>query len=239
MKGAKPRRPGRTSVGRKVPRKEGISKVTGAALYVDDLTFPGMLHGTTVRSTIPRGGIAGIRFEFDRSGFVVADWRDIPGRNVVALIEDDQPCLAERRVNHVAEPILLLAHEDREALPGASSAVAVDYRPEEPLYDPAASPRVFKSISIEKGSLARGFSRADLVVEGEYRTGHQEQLYIEPNGVIAVPVERRDHGLRIAPVPVLRPQGARRPSRAAAGESARSCRRRRAAGSAARKSIRR
>jgi CO/xanthine dehydrogenase Mo-binding subunit len=188
VKGAKPRRPGRTSVGRNVPRKEGISKVTGAALYVDDLAFPGMLHGTTVRSTIPRGEIAGIRFEFDRSGFVVADWRDIPGRNVVTLIDDDQPCLAERRVNHVAEPILLLAHENREALASARAAINVDYRPEEPLYDPAASPRVFKSISIEKGDLARGFSRADLVVEGEYRTGHQEQLYIEPNGMIAVPV---------------------------------------------------
>ncbi|HEY6147429.1 MAG TPA: molybdopterin cofactor-binding domain-containing protein, partial [Thermoanaerobaculia bacterium] len=82
-------------------------------------------------------------------------------------------------------PILLLAHENREALSGAR--VAIDYRAEAPLYDPAASPRVFKSIHIEKGNLARGFSRADLVVEGEYRTGHQEQLYIEPNGVIAVP----------------------------------------------------
>ena len=188
MKGATPpRRPGRTSVGRRVARKEGTSKVTGAARYVDDLTFPGMLHGTTVRSTIPRGEIAGIRFEFDRANWVVADWRDIPGRNVVTLIEDDQPCLAERRVNHVAEPILLLAHENREALPGAR--VAVDYRAEAPLYDPSASPRTFKSISIEKGDLARGFSRADLVVEGEYRTGHQEQLYIEPNGVIAVPAD--------------------------------------------------
>ena len=148
MKEATAPRAGRTSVGRRVPRKEGTSKVTGAARYVDDLTFPGMLHGTAVRSTIPRGEIAGIRFDFDRTGWVVADWRDIPGRNVVALIEDDQPCLAERRVNHVAEPILLLAHENREALPGAR--VAVDYRAEEPLYDPAASPRVFSDVRTER-----------------------------------------------------------------------------------------
>ena len=40
---------------------------------------------------------------------------------------------------------------------------------------------------IEKGNIEEGFAAADLVVEGEYRTGHQEQLYIEPNGVIAVP----------------------------------------------------
>jgi len=52
-----------TLVGKSVPRKEGRKKVTGAALYVDDLTFPGMLHGATVRSTIARGRIKNISFE--------------------------------------------------------------------------------------------------------------------------------------------------------------------------------
>ena len=45
------------SVGRNVLRKEGADKVTGAARYVDDLTFPGLLHGRTIRSTIPAGRI--------------------------------------------------------------------------------------------------------------------------------------------------------------------------------------
>ena len=173
------------SVGRRVPRKEGVAKVTGAARYVDDLSFPGMLHGTTVRSTIPRGEILSIRHTLDREGFTVVDFRDIPGRNVVALIEDDQPCLAEREVRHAAEPILLLAHEDKEKL--AAPRVAIEYRPAEPVYDPAASPKTFKEISIEKGKLEHGFREADLVVEGEYRVGLQEQLYIETNGAIAVP----------------------------------------------------
>src|SRR6266542_1607405 len=174
-----------TSVGRRVPRKEGVAKVTGAARYVDDLSFPGMLHGATVRSTIPRGEILSIRHDLDRDGFTLVDFRDIPGRNVVALIEDDQPCLAEREVRHAAEPILLIAHEDKEML--AAPRVAIEYRPAEPVYDPAASPKTFKEISIEKGKLERGFREADLVVEGEYRVGLQEQLYIETNGVIAVP----------------------------------------------------
>ncbi|MEP6767528.1 MAG: xanthine dehydrogenase family protein molybdopterin-binding subunit [Acidobacteriota bacterium] len=173
------------AVGRNVLRKEGQGKVTGAAKYVDDLSFPGMLHGTTIRSTIPSGRILSIRLEFDPAGWVVAGARDVPGKNVIALIEDDQPCLADGRVRHVAEPILLLAHEDREALVGAR--VSIDYDPETPVYDPADSPRIFKEIRIEKGDLGRGFSRADRIVEGEYRTGHQEQLYIECNGVIALP----------------------------------------------------
>ncbi|MFN2386468.1 MAG: hypothetical protein ABR576_09310, partial [Thermoanaerobaculia bacterium] len=83
------------AVGRNVPRKEGLPKTTGAARYIDDLSFPGMLHAKTIRSTIPRGEILSVRLGFDPSGFTVADHRDVPGRNVIALIEDDQPCLAE------------------------------------------------------------------------------------------------------------------------------------------------
>ena len=175
------------AVGRNVPRKEGLDKVTGRAKYVDDLHFAGMLHGRTVRSTIPKGTITGIRLGFDRKGFTVADFRDVPGRNAIALIELDQPCLVEREVRHFAEPILLIAHENREQLLGAERRIAIDYRASEPLYDPARSPKCFKEIVVEKGDLAGGFSEADLVVEGEYRSGHQEQLYVETNGVIAVP----------------------------------------------------
>jgi CO/xanthine dehydrogenase Mo-binding subunit len=176
---------GLKAVGRNVLRKEGIEKVTGSARYLDDLPFPNLLHARTIRSTIPAGEIAGIRFDFDTSGFAIIDHRDIPGRNVVALIEDDQPCLAERAIRHVAEPILLLAHEDRERLFAAN--VHVDYHPATPIYDAEASSTAFKRIAIVKGDVDRGFAAADLIVEGEYRTGHQEQLYIEPNAVVAVP----------------------------------------------------
>jgi len=173
------------AVGRNVLRKEGVEKVTGAARYIDDLTFPDLLHARTIRSTIPAGEIAGIRFNFDTAGFTIADHRDVPGRNIVALIEDDQPCLAERTIRHVAEPILLLAHESREALLAAD--VQIEYRPATPRYDAESSPTLFKRISIDKGSVDTGFAAADVIVEGEYRLGHQEQLYIETNGVIAVP----------------------------------------------------
>ncbi|MBI4542822.1 MAG: xanthine dehydrogenase family protein, partial [Gemmatimonadetes bacterium] len=172
-------------VGTSVPRKDGPAKVAGAALYVDDIVLPGMLYGRTIRATIPCGRIKSIRLDFDPTGFTIVDYRDIPGRNVVALIEDDQPCLVEREVRHAAEAILLLAHEDRERLLGAK--VEVEYEPGTPLLDPERSTRVHKHLVIEKGDLAPGFAHADLIVEGEYRTGHQEHVYIETNGFIAVP----------------------------------------------------
>jgi CO/xanthine dehydrogenase Mo-binding subunit len=173
------------AVGRSVLRKEGLDKARGAARYVDDLRFPGMLHARTVRATIPCGEVKGVHLDFDAKGFTVVSHRDVPGRNVVALIQEDQPFLVEKEVRHAEEPILLLAHPDREAL--AEASVRIEYEPRPPLFDPERSPRVFKEITIAKGDLSRGFAEADLVVEGEYRTGRQEHIYIEPNGVIAVP----------------------------------------------------
>jgi CO/xanthine dehydrogenase Mo-binding subunit len=177
--------PTRRAVGTNVLRKEGVAKVTGRARYLDDLSFPHLLYGRTVRSTIPAGEIANTRCQFDPNGFTIVDYRDIPGRNLVALIDEDQPCLAERAVRHVAEPVILLAHADREQLAGA--AVDIEYRSSTPNYDPEKSTLSFKRIAIDKGDIERGLAEADQVIEGEYRVGHQEQLYIEPNGVIAVP----------------------------------------------------
>ena len=175
------------AVGRSVSRKDGMAKTTGAARYVDDLSFPGMMYGRTIRSTIAKGRIRSISLDFDPAGFTVVDYRDIPGPrcNFVALIEDDQPFLVAEEINHFAEPILLLAHEDRERLLAAE--VRIEYDTEEPVLDPEQSPTVFKNIRIRKGDTDAAMATADRVVEGTYRTGHQEHVYIETNGVIAVP----------------------------------------------------
>ena len=176
------------AVGSSVPRKDGIGKATGGALYADDITFPGMLHGRTIRSTIAKGRIKSIRFDFDTAGFTIVDYRDVPAKNAVDLMAQDQPFLAEVEVRHMAEAIVLLAHEDREKLHAAH--VEIEYDEDEPLFDAERSSQVFKSIEMVKGDVDQAFSLEDVVVvEGTYRTGHQEHVYIEPNGVIAVPEE--------------------------------------------------
>jgi len=175
------------SVGRSVARKDGIGKATGKAVYADDLVFPGMLYGRTIRSEIPRGRVREIRRDFEESEFTVVDFRDIPGKNVIALIELDQPCLVESEIRHFAEPILLLAHADRERLLAAN--VEIEYERAVPVLAPETSDVVFKRIAIEKGDVAANIATADIVVEGTYRTGAQEHVYIEPNGVVAVPDE--------------------------------------------------
>lgn len=179
------------TVGRNVARAEGVEKVTGAARYIDDLSFDGMLYGATIRSTVPAARLVAVERDptFDWSGFTLVDGRDIvaPGRNVVAMIAEDQPFLAVERVRHQAEPIALLAHADRGRLVEGLAHVRVHYEAEPAQLDFETATTVLKEIAIRRGDLDGAFARADVVVEGTYRTGAQEQLYIEPNGVIALP----------------------------------------------------
>ena len=184
-------------IGKSVPRKEGRDKVTGAARYIDDMTMPGMIYGATVRSQIPRGVIKHISFDprFEWSEFVVVTAQDIPGKNCIALIGDDQPCLADGKVNHPEEPILLLAHADPHLLRKAVDGVSIEYEPLPAVFTIEESERcseiiwgmdnTLKTFLIAKGDVDRVWAKADYIVEGEYTTGAQEQLYIENNGVIA------------------------------------------------------
>jgi CO/xanthine dehydrogenase Mo-binding subunit len=189
-------------VGKPVPRKEGRRKVTGQALYVDDLSFPGMLHGVTVRSSVPRGRVKNISFTGDIpwNEFTIVSAKDIRdlklGENYVALILNDQPYLADEVVNHPEEAIVLLAHHDKYLLEEARRCVRIEYE-ELPaifsLQDSLAKKEiiwgddnVFKRFLVDKGNVDDAWAKADFIVEGEYETGAQEQLYIENNGAIAI-----------------------------------------------------
>ena len=185
-------------IGKSFPRKEGRKKVTGAALYVDDLSFPEMLHGATVRSPAARGKIKNISFEGDLpwDEFTIVTAKDIPGANYVALILNDQPYLAADFVNHPEEPVVLLAHKDKYLVEEARRNVRIEIEEQPPIFTLADSlaqkeiiwgnDNVFKKFLVDKGNVDEAWSSADFIVEGEYETGAQEQLYIENNGAIAI-----------------------------------------------------
>lgn len=188
---------GNRVIGKSVPRKEGREKVTGRALYVDDLKIPAMLHGVTVRSHAARGRIRGIDFEagIPWNEFTIVTAKDIPARNCVALLTDDQPCLAADIVNHPEEAVVLLAHPDKYLLEEARRCVRIEIEPLPAIFTIDESlargqiiwgeDNIFKSFHVEKGNVDAAWAAADFIVEGEYETGAQEQLYIEPQGMIA------------------------------------------------------
>ncbi len=104
-----------------------MDKLLGRARYVDDIEREGMWHGATVRSSIPRGLIRSIGFarDIDWTEFAVVTAADIPGHNHIHLIFADQPCLADGKVNHCDEAIVLLAHPDKQKLREAVAGVRV------------------------------------------------------------------------------------------------------------------
>ena len=186
-----------SSVGESSRRKEGPDKLTGAAKYIDDYHLPNCLHGVTLRSSIARGVVKEIRFDpaYHWDDVVVVTAQDIPGENYVYLIEVDQPLLVDREVHHAEEPILVLGHEDRAKAYEALAHIDVAYEEWDPVLTMEealegkrllyGNDNVFKRFAIVKGDIENGFKDADVIVEQEYRVPHQEQAYIENNGMAA------------------------------------------------------
>ena len=180
-------------------RKDGTEKVRGTARYVADIGYPGMLHAATLRTCLPGGTVVSISFDdhVPWSEYVVVTAADIPGINAVKMIETDQPVLVETRYRHAGEPVVLVAHPDPQALARALAAIHIEERPcaAPPVFtiDEAlrldtrriAPDNVYRDCLMEKGSVMDAENGPCHVFEGEYRTGAQEHLYIEPQGMIA------------------------------------------------------
>jgi CO/xanthine dehydrogenase Mo-binding subunit len=196
----------KASVGVSVGRVDGHAKVSGTAQYIAD--YPrrdGELLGATVRSQVPRGIIKSVDFDpsFDWSDVTRVVAADVP-ENVVQLLEDDQPVLAQDRINHRYEPIALLACADPAKLARAVAAVTVVVDELPPVFDPAAAlanevtiwgeNNIQKRYAIRRGradvedgegAIDAAIAECEVVVRGSYSTTHQEHIYIEPQGVIA------------------------------------------------------
>ena len=134
---------------------------------------------------------------FDWSRVVVVTADDIPGDNVVSLIQDDQPVLVPvgGEIRHQAEPVALIAAADRATLREARTT-----SPSAPSGCRRSSTRSrrapeFAQFTVEAAMSAAAMAEAEMVIEGTYRVGHQEQLYIENQAMIAVP--RADGGVTI------------------------------------------
>ena len=182
------------SVGQRLRRPDAPDKVKGSALYIDDLSFAGTLLGGVLRSPHPHARIAHLDLTQARlipGVRAVLGASDIPGENVIPMIQADWPVLAGEFVRHVGEPVALVAADDAQALRQALAAILVDYEPRTATLDMEDALRAGEVLThwkVRRGETAAALSRSDLVVvEGTYRTPYQEHAYIEPNGMIAMP----------------------------------------------------
>ncbi|MCO5061082.1 MAG: xanthine dehydrogenase family protein molybdopterin-binding subunit [Kiritimatiellae bacterium] len=187
------------NVGKGLPRRDGEEKVRGLAAYADDIPVPDGWHGWVVRSPVSRGRLKKLNFDpaFDWSRVCVVTPEDIPGENVVDMVGRDMPFIAHDWIQFKGEPIALVAAPTRALAREAASHITPEIEEQPAILtlrevvdqfqrDPKSLHEMVAQ-TISKGSVEQGFAEADVVVEGEYWSGHQEQLYIEPQGMVAFP----------------------------------------------------
>ena len=196
-------------VGRSVIRHDARDKVVAATAYAGDWAMPGMLHGVVVRSPYPSARIRAVDTKRAAAMPGVATvmtasdvphntlWTDVPGQTTeVGPLRARLHVLAEDRIRHQGEPIALIAAETEQQAREAAETVAVDYEALAGVFDPAAAleagaPAVHDQGNllahwrVRRGDVAAGFARADVVVEGEYRTQHVDSAYLEPESGVA------------------------------------------------------
>ena len=197
----KPISKSRRLVGQPVVRVDADGKVRGSTRYLNDIDYKGILHGVVVRAHVPRGILKAIVPDpaFDWSGITFATARDIPGINVVHMHDRTMPLLADLggEIRYRGEPVGVVAAKSLELATEAAKHIRIEIDPLPPLLTLAEAIAVFKAApgkmdsmkdqSIVKGDLAAGFAAADEIIEAEYWAGHQEQLYLENQGLVVFP----------------------------------------------------
>ncbi len=194
-------------VGDSPARPDGAQKTRGEFAFSSDLWMDAMLWGKTLRSphvaarirsidTGPALALPGVR------AVVTAD--DVPGRRTFGLEVPDQPVFASDVIRYHGEPVAAVAADHPEAARAAATAIVVDYEPLVPLVDPEAAidatpihpdGNVFRHLVIRYGDTA---ASGEVVVEGDYEVGMQDQAFLGPESGLAVPAEDGGVDLYIA-----------------------------------------
>ena len=191
-----PSRPG--VIGASPTRPDGVAKVKGTFAFSNDLHADGMLWGATLRSTHPYARIVSIDVTkaWKIAGVetvITAD--DVPGVPTYGLISQDQPVFASDVVRYVGEPIAAVAADHPETCRRALAAIDVVYELLDPLLDPevaiadthdAIHPlgNVFRHQPIRCGDVD---ATGDVVVEGTYEIGMQDQAFLGTEAALALP----------------------------------------------------
>ncbi len=190
-------------VGTKVRRLDAYEKVTGKAVYGDDITLPNMLHAAVRHADIPVGKILRIDTSKAKSldGVVsILLHDDIPTVKKVGPIRRDHKVIVKDRVHFIGDVIAIVAAETQETARKAADLIEIEYEEETGIYDPreALKPDAklvhpeYKSnlvvhYPLRKGNVQKAFDEAEIIFKREYKTPYQEHAAIEPEVVVTVP----------------------------------------------------
>ena len=174
-----------TTVGREIPRVDGVQRARGEAPYTADLKLPGMLHTAVLRSPYARARVLSVDLDAAR---VAPGVRAVIGPNDVDALTDEP--------GYVGHAVAAVAAETFGQAEAALKRLDVKWEVLEPLLDPDEAVRQESFVSdvktYDRGDFERGVAEADVVVETEYRTQvvlhnsmetHQAVCHWEDDGI--------------------------------------------------------
>ncbi len=200
------------SVGQSLNRRDGADKLTGRAIYPDDIHIPGMLYGATVRSPHPHAKIQSI----DSSGaeampgvVKVLTARDVPGHNSHGVYYKDHEVFSSNKVRRIGDPVALVLAETEEQAWAAVPRVMVEYELLTPVFDPREAMKpdapvvneynertaymegdvllsnVISHYRCRKGDVDRAWESCAAVAEGTFFSPFVDHAFLQPESGIA------------------------------------------------------
>lgn len=189
-------------VGKNISKVDAREKVTGKAIYPDDIYFDNMLYLKIKRATHPHSYLRRIDTSKAQKlpGVVkIITAADIPEVKNFGLIIKDQPVLigVGRKMRYMGDALAIIIAESKEVASKAVNLIEVGVEKLEVISDPLRAmekdaPLIHEDGNIlathylEKGDIKKGFTQADIIVENEYRTSFLDQVPLQVEAGIGV-----------------------------------------------------
>lgn len=185
------------TVGKSIIRVDAYSKVTGRALYPQDIYMEDMLYAKTLRSNLPHAYIDIDLNDAEKVDGVVRVFthKDIPF-NKHGVVFKDHNVFCDKKVRRIGEPIALIVGESEEACINGMNKIIVNYKEIQGVFDPIEamkedSPKVhgdsniLYSYKLRTGDIEEGFKGCAVIAENTYSTHMQEHAFLQPEAGIS------------------------------------------------------
>jgi len=189
------------AVGTPQMRPDAVAKVTGEAIFTDDLKFDKMLFARAKRALVPHAILRKLNVEAARAlpgvdAVMVAE--DIPGEQNHGVVIFDWPALVGvgERVRYVGDAVAIVAAESEAIASQALKLIEAEYELQEVVDNPVRAREtdapqlhengnLLKHIKVRKGDMNQGFANADVILEHTYYTQTTDHAFLEPECSIA------------------------------------------------------
>lgn len=177
-----------------VKKKDHDGKISGQLPYISDVKVDSMLYGILYRSPIAYGKVRSIQLPPLPEGYAKIGAEHIPGANFVKMIHKDQPIFADEWVNYIGEPMFMLVGPKVDVLHQLIEKVQVHidehpaiYTLEEAIQQKDQTGVFAQHEFGESLQVIQAIEqRAHQIIEEEYKTGYQEHVYLEPQGMLGI-----------------------------------------------------